>query len=137
MSPMTFPEMIALFAWISALTFPLGPTQRLWSLSWIRPSTRPSMVRPSSTVNSPLMETDCFTLAVRGKYIQLSDPQVEQTRLPEVETDNVRGASQSAHNMIRSSKDLFTLEVEAMAYLFLIVYKSLDVTPNFEQEFIH
>ena len=34
--------------------------------------------------NSPLMNADSFTLAVIGKCIQLSDPQVEQTRLPEI-----------------------------------------------------
>src|SRR5439155_21650433 len=98
----------------------------------IRPSTRPSTVRSSSTINSPLMETDSFKLVEMGKYIQLSDPQLEQTRFPEVETDKARSASQSAHNMIRCSRDLLRLEREVIAYL-LIKYHS-NVTPNLDQE---
>src|SRR5262245_25920098 len=58
MFPTTLPMIVTFLALISALIFPLGPMTRLWSLSSIFPSTRPSIVRSSSPVNSPLMNTD-------------------------------------------------------------------------------
>src|SRR5262245_6314307 len=75
------------------------------------------MVRSSSTDKSPLMNMDSLMFAVMGKCIQFSDPQVEQTRLPVVERDNLRVASQSAHNTTRSSNDLLTLEWKLIADL--------------------
>src|SRR5438552_18010108 len=44
-----------------------------------------------------------------GTCIQLFEPQLEQIRLPEVETVRIRLASQSAHNTVRFSRVRLTL----------------------------
>src|ERR1700687_3707423 len=50
--------MTTAFALTSALTFPFGPTVRLWLRSSILPSTLPSTYKSSDPDNSPLITTD-------------------------------------------------------------------------------
>ena len=97
MLPVTSPAMITLFAWISALTFPPWTDPKVVILQFNLPFHTTFDGKIFFDVQLPFDEDRFLYICCRiGKCIQLSHPQVEQTRLPEVERDNVRVASQSA-----------------------------------------
>src|SRR5208282_3008472 len=56
--PSNLPWITTVFALTSALTFPFGPTVRLWLRSSIFPSTLPSTYKSSEPDSSPLITTD-------------------------------------------------------------------------------
>src|SRR5277367_1603363 len=57
-APSNLPWITTALALTFALTFPFGPTVRLWLFSSIFPSTLPSTYKSSDPDNSPLMTTD-------------------------------------------------------------------------------
>ena len=62
--PVTWPRTTIALALTCALMRPFEPTVRMWSRSSILPSTRPSIVRSSLPLSSPLMMIDLPMLAI-------------------------------------------------------------------------